>query len=123
MIKYQGVTIERDAQTLFSEIDFEVKEGEFIYLIGNVGLAVDAAVSMHSKRTAVAGALTCLGGLVMLPAGIIADVANLFAMQLRMLQTIALLRGLDIYDERVKKICIYVLQVQNWVMHFLRMLQ
>ena len=90
---------------------------------GNVGLAVDAAVSMHSKRTAVAGALTCLGGLVMLPAGIIADVANLFAMQLRMLQTIALLRGLDIYDERVKKICIYVLQVQNWVMHFLRMLQ
>lgn len=37
MIKYQGVTIERDAQTLFSEIDFEVKEGEFIYLIGKVG--------------------------------------------------------------------------------------
>ncbi len=76
---------------------------------GNVGLAVDAAVSMHSKETAIAGALTCIGGLVMLPAGIIVDVANLFAMQLRMLQTIALLRGLDIYDDRVKKICILCL--------------
>lgn len=75
---------------------------------GNVGLAVDAAVSMHSERAAVAGALTCLGGLVMLPAAI-AEVANLFAMQLRMLQTIALLRGLDIYDDRVKKICILCL--------------
>ena len=37
MIRYQGVTIEREMQTLFSEIDFEVREGEFVYLIGKVG--------------------------------------------------------------------------------------
>ena len=37
MIKYQGVTIERDAQTLFENINFRVEEGEFIYLIGKVG--------------------------------------------------------------------------------------
>lgn len=37
MINYQGVTIERDAQTLFDGIDFKVEEGEFIYLIGKVG--------------------------------------------------------------------------------------
>ena len=37
MIKYHGVTIEREAQTLFSDIDFQVGEGEFIYLIGKVG--------------------------------------------------------------------------------------
>ena len=37
MIKYQGVTIEREAQTLFENIDFRVEEGEFIYLIGKVG--------------------------------------------------------------------------------------
>lgn len=37
MIKYQGVTIERDEQTLFENIDFRVEEGEFIYLIGKVG--------------------------------------------------------------------------------------
>lgn len=37
MIKYQGVTIERGEQTLFSDINFEVHEGEFIYLIGKVG--------------------------------------------------------------------------------------
>lgn len=37
MIRYQGVTIERGSQTLFSEIDFKVEEGEFVYLIGKVG--------------------------------------------------------------------------------------
>ena len=37
MIKYQGVTIERETQTLFENIDFRVEEGEFIYLIGKVG--------------------------------------------------------------------------------------
>lgn len=37
MIRYQGVTIEREMQTLFSNIDFEVREGEFVYLIGKVG--------------------------------------------------------------------------------------
>lgn len=37
MIKYQGVTIEREAQTLFSDLNFHVHEGEFIYLIGKVG--------------------------------------------------------------------------------------
>lgn len=37
MINYQGVTIEREEQTIFSNIDFKVEEGEFIYLIGKVG--------------------------------------------------------------------------------------
>lgn len=37
MIKYKAVTIEREFLTLFNEIDFEVKEGEFVYLIGKVG--------------------------------------------------------------------------------------
>lgn len=37
MIKYQAVTIDREFQTLFKEIDFEVHEGEFVYLIGKVG--------------------------------------------------------------------------------------
>lgn len=37
MINYQGVTIEREEQTIFSNIDFKVEESEFIYLIGKVG--------------------------------------------------------------------------------------
>ena len=37
MIRYSSVTIEREAQTLFDNIDFRVEEGEFIYLIGKVG--------------------------------------------------------------------------------------
>ena len=37
LINYRAITIQREAQTLFSGIDFSVREGEFVYLIGRVG--------------------------------------------------------------------------------------
>lgn len=37
MITYSSVTINREEKTLFDSIDFNVNEGEFIYIIGKVG--------------------------------------------------------------------------------------
>ena len=37
LIEYKNVTLAREEQTLFRGIDFDVKPGEFIYLIGKVG--------------------------------------------------------------------------------------
>ncbi|MBQ0056690.1 MAG: ATP-binding cassette domain-containing protein [Bacteroidales bacterium] len=37
MIKYKGVTIEREQQLLLKDVDLEVSGGEFVYLIGKVG--------------------------------------------------------------------------------------
>lgn len=55
MIKYQGVTIEREAQTLFSNIDFEVHEGEFIYLIGKVGTGKSSLLKTIYAELPIAG--------------------------------------------------------------------
>lgn len=37
LIQYSGTTIERQEQVLFDNMNFEVRSGEFIYLIGRVG--------------------------------------------------------------------------------------
>lgn len=37
MISYKGVTIEREERTLLNNVDLEINEGEFVYLIGKVG--------------------------------------------------------------------------------------
>lgn len=37
LIKYEGVSISRDENIIFDNFDFEVKEGDFIYLTGKVG--------------------------------------------------------------------------------------
>lgn len=37
LIDYQAATIEREEQTLFDRLDFQVAAGEFVYLIGKVG--------------------------------------------------------------------------------------
>ena len=37
LIDYQSATIEREEQTLFESLDFQVAAGDFVYLIGKVG--------------------------------------------------------------------------------------
>lgn len=38
IIRYENVVIEREEQTLFDHLNLSVEEGEFIYLIGKVGM-------------------------------------------------------------------------------------
>lgn len=37
LIDFKSATIEREEQTLFEEVDFQIASGEFVYLIGRVG--------------------------------------------------------------------------------------
>lgn len=37
LIDFKSATIEREEQTLFEEVDFQISSGEFVYLIGRVG--------------------------------------------------------------------------------------
>ena len=37
IVKYEGVDLERDGNTILSDINLTIREGDFVYLIGKVG--------------------------------------------------------------------------------------
>jgi len=37
IVKYEGVDLERDSNTILSDINLTIREGDFVYLIGKVG--------------------------------------------------------------------------------------
>lgn len=56
LIEYSNVTLAREEQTLFRGIDFDVKPGEFIYLIGKVGSGKSSLLkSIYAELPVAAG--------------------------------------------------------------------
>jgi cell division transport system ATP-binding protein len=56
LIEYKNVTLAREEQTLFRGIDFDVKPGEFIYLIGKVGSGKSSLLkSIYAELPVAAG--------------------------------------------------------------------
>jgi hypothetical protein len=68
----------------------------------NVEDAVKAVIEQHLRLAGVQGFLTSLGGIVVLPITMPANMAGLFVLQLRMAAALAHLRGLDVDDPRVR---------------------
>lgn len=76
---------------------------------GNVEEAIDITINRHTTKTAINGAVAGLFGGATILVSLPAEISSLILNQLRMIQTIALLRGYDVADENVKKLCILCL--------------
>jgi len=57
MIHFQGVTLEREEQTLLDNVDLHIGEGEFVYLIGKVGAGKSSLLkSLYAELPITSGA-------------------------------------------------------------------
>lgn len=64
--------------------------------------AIDSLIRWQNAKGATSGFLTGLGGLITLPVAIPANVASVMYVQIRMIATIAHMRGYDLKDDQVK---------------------
>ncbi|SFG73879.1 EcsC family protein [Sporolactobacillus nakayamae] len=69
---------------------------------GSVDKAINKLIHWQNTKSATAGFLTGLGGLITLPVAIPADVASVTYVQIRMVAAIAIMRNYDIKDDQVK---------------------
>lgn len=68
----------------------------------SVDKAIDSLIRWQNAKGATSGFLTGLGGLITLPVAIPANVASVLYVQIRMIATIAHMRGYDLKDDQVK---------------------
>ncbi|ANC79164.1 EcsC family protein [Fictibacillus phosphorivorans] len=68
----------------------------------SVDKAIDSLIRWQNAKGATSGFLTGLGGLITLPVAIPANVASVMYVQIRMIATIAHMRGYDLKDDQVK---------------------
>lgn len=80
---------------------FELAES---YLSKNstVDEAIDSLIRWQNTKAATSGFLTGLGGLITLPVAIPANLASVLYVQIRMIGTIAYMRGYDLKNDKVK---------------------
>lgn len=71
--------------------------------------AISRLIATHVRNTGVSGLVTGMGGLITLPAAIPADMAALYTSQIRMIASIAHLRGYDVHSEEVRSIILLTL--------------
>ncbi len=64
--------------------------------------AIDSLINWQTGKASAAGFVTNLGGLMVLPVSIPANLATTLMIQLRMIAAVAHLRGYDITDDRVR---------------------
>lgn len=69
---------------------------------GDREAAIDSLVTYHVGMASAQGFLTSVGGLVTLPVGLPANIAGLAVLSVRMIASIAHLRGYDVDDRRVR---------------------
>lgn len=69
---------------------------------GDREAAIDAIVIQHIGLASAQGFLTSVGGLITLPVGLPANIAGLAVLGVRMIGSIAHLRGYDVDDRRVR---------------------
>ncbi|MET0694128.1 MAG: EcsC family protein [Propionibacteriaceae bacterium] len=69
---------------------------------GSVDAAIDSVVDSHVRLASAQGFVANLGGLVLLPVAIPANLAGIAVIQVRMVSAIAHLRGYDLNDDRVR---------------------
>ncbi|HQZ00021.1 MAG TPA: EcsC family protein [Propionicimonas sp.] len=69
---------------------------------GERELAIDSLVTQHIGLASAQGFLTSVGGLLTLPVGLPANIAGMGVLSVRMIASIAHLRGYDVDDRRVR---------------------
>lgn len=74
----------------------------YLLKYGSIDKAINKLIHWQNTKSATAGFLTGLGGLITLPVAIPADVASVTYVQIRMVAAIAIMRNYDIKDDQVK---------------------
>jgi len=96
------------------KVDKSIPElaAEYTGRYGNGDKAIKEFVKVQVMKCTTTGFVTGLGGLLTLPVTIPADLASSLYVELRMLATIAYMRGYDIHEDKVKTL-VYVCIVGN----------
>jgi uncharacterized protein (DUF697 family) len=76
----------------------------YIEKYGRTEKAIDRMVAAQKMKCATTGFLTGLGGLITLPVTLPTDLASSLYMQVRMIVSIAMLRGYKVNDDEVKSL-------------------
>jgi uncharacterized protein (DUF697 family) len=74
----------------------------YLAKFGTVEDAIDSLISYQIGKATVAGFLAGIGGVVMLPVAVPANLASVLWIQIRMIAAIAHIRGFDIRSDQVK---------------------
>ena len=80
----------------------QIAEAKLAKTGGDPQLAIDAVIDQHIRLAGVQGFVTSIGGLVVLPVALPANLTGLAVVQARMVASIAHLRGYDLGDPRVR---------------------
>ncbi len=80
---------------------------------GDADGAVDLVVAGALKQAAAGGFLTGLGGFVTLPVALPANVAGFYVIATRMVAAVAVLRGFDVDDQKVRAAVLLVLSGED----------
>lgn len=76
----------------------------YVAKYGRTDKAIDKLISDQRKTVTTTGFVTGLGGLITLPVTIPADLASSLYVELRLIETIAAIRGFDVQSEKVKTV-------------------
>ena len=80
----------------------QIAEAKLAKTGGDPQLAIDAVIDQHIRLAGLQGFVTSIGGLVVLPVALPANLTGLAVVQARMIASIAHLRGYDLGDPRVR---------------------
>lgn len=72
---------------------------------GSLDDKIKALIRWQTTKCATSGFLAGLGGVLLLPATLLANITSVIFVQLRMIAAIAFMGGYDIRDDRVKTLC------------------
>lgn len=74
----------------------------YLHKHNSVDAAIDSLIRWQNAKGVTSGFLTGLGGAITLPVAIPANIASVMYLQIRMVATIAHMRGYDLKDDQVK---------------------
>ena len=108
MVKILDVCYDKalDGIPLVSE-SVEELGNEYINKYGRTDLAISKLVNTQIAKCGTSGFLTGLGGMITLPISVPANISSVIYVQLRMIATIAYIRGFNPKDDEVRT-CAYV---------------
>lgn len=80
---------------------YEMAEN-FLSKHDNIDKAIDSLIRWQNTKAATSGFLTGLGGLIVMPVTLPANIASVMYVQVRMIAAIAHMKGYDLKDDQVK---------------------
>lgn len=91
----------------------------YLHQDGTLSQQVDSLIKWQVAKAATSGFVTGLGGVMIMPLTVPANIASVIYVQIRMITAIAYMGGHDIRDDRVKSL-VYICMVGNGAKELLK---